>query len=114
MPREQLRDQIDTLNALNGEHLKDRPGYSELQARIATYELAFQLQTAAPEVMVIHELSGVDVHEQLAVVEIEIDPVPPLEANDNDVGDTVNAHGVTVTVAVALSSVPQPFVTRTK
>jgi hypothetical protein len=51
LPREQLRDQIDTLNALNGEHLKDRPGYSELQARIASYELAFQLQTAAPEVM---------------------------------------------------------------
>src|SRR5437773_7927715 len=31
---EALRDRIDTLNALNGEHLRDRPGYSELQARI--------------------------------------------------------------------------------
>jgi Protein of unknown function (DUF1501) len=47
----QQRDQIDTLNALNAEHLRDRPGYSELQARIASYELAFQLQAAAPEVM---------------------------------------------------------------
>ena len=44
------RDQIDTLNALNAEHLRSRPGYSELQARIASYELAFQLQSTAPEV----------------------------------------------------------------
>jgi hypothetical protein len=51
------RDQVDTLAALNAEHLRDRPGYSELQARIASYELAFQLQTTAPEVM---DLSGED------------------------------------------------------
>ena len=50
-PRDQQRDQIDTLNALNAEHLQSRPGYSELQARIASYELAFQLQASAPEVM---------------------------------------------------------------
>jgi hypothetical protein len=54
---EQLRDRTDTINALNAEHLKDRPGHSELQARIAAYQLAFQLQTAAPEVM---DLSGED------------------------------------------------------
>src|SRR3989442_12805735 len=48
---EMQRDLIATANKLNAEHLKDRPGYSELQARIASYELAFQLQTAAPEVM---------------------------------------------------------------
>jgi Protein of unknown function (DUF1501) len=45
------RDQIDTANALNAEHLANRPGYSELQARIASYELAFQLQTTAPEAL---------------------------------------------------------------
>jgi hypothetical protein len=45
------RDQIDTINALNAAHLADRPGYSELQARIASYELAFQLQTAAPQAL---------------------------------------------------------------
>lgn len=45
------RDQIDTINQLNAEHLADRPGYSELQARIASYELAYQLQTAAPEAL---------------------------------------------------------------
>jgi len=49
--RARQRDQIDTLNALNAEHLSQRPGYSELQARIASYELAFQLQATAPEVM---------------------------------------------------------------
>jgi hypothetical protein len=51
MARDRQRDQIDTLNALNVQHLQSRPGYSELQARIASYELAFQLQTAAPEAM---------------------------------------------------------------
>ncbi|MBM4072194.1 MAG: DUF1501 domain-containing protein [Planctomycetes bacterium] len=49
------REQIDTINALNAEHLRDRPGYSELQARMASYELAYQLQTTAPEVM---DISG--------------------------------------------------------
>ncbi|MEX1229114.1 MAG: DUF1501 domain-containing protein [Planctomycetaceae bacterium] len=45
------RDLIDTLSQFNAEHLRDRPGYSELPARIASYELAFQLQRTAPEVM---------------------------------------------------------------
>jgi hypothetical protein len=49
------RDQIDTINALNAAHLADRPGYSELQARIASYELAFQLQTAAPQALDLSE-----------------------------------------------------------
>jgi len=51
LPRAAQREQVDAINALNAEHLKDRPGYSELQARIASYELAFQLQSSAPEVM---------------------------------------------------------------
>jgi hypothetical protein len=45
------RDLISTANLLNAEHLASRPGYSELQARIASYELAFQLQSAAPEAL---------------------------------------------------------------
>jgi len=45
------RDRINTINALNAEHLRGRPGYSELSARIASYELAFQLQTTAPEAL---------------------------------------------------------------
>ncbi|MFN0197540.1 MAG: DUF1501 domain-containing protein [Planctomycetaceae bacterium] len=49
--RDMQRDLIDTLSAFNAEHLRERPGYSELPARIASYELAFQLQRTAPEVM---------------------------------------------------------------
>ncbi len=45
------RDLIDTANELNAVHLAARPGYSELQARIASYELAFQLQRTAPEAL---------------------------------------------------------------
>jgi uncharacterized protein DUF1501 len=45
------RDQIDVIGQLDSEHLADRPGYSELQARIASYELAFQLQTSAPDAL---------------------------------------------------------------
>jgi hypothetical protein len=45
------RDLISTANALNTAHLARHPGYSELQARIANYELAFQLQTTAPEAL---------------------------------------------------------------
>ncbi|HTI69467.1 MAG TPA: DUF1501 domain-containing protein [Candidatus Limnocylindria bacterium] len=49
--REMQRSQIDLINTLNAEHLKDRPGFSELQARVASYELAFRLQTTAPEAL---------------------------------------------------------------
>jgi hypothetical protein len=45
------RELITTANALNAEHLRQRPGYSELEARIASYELAFQLQHTAPEAL---------------------------------------------------------------
>src|SRR5947209_4117352 len=36
---EMQRDLISTANKFNAEHMASRPGYSELQARIATYEL---------------------------------------------------------------------------
>ena len=49
--RDIQRDLIETANALNAEHLARHPGYSELQARIASYELAFQLQSTAPEAL---------------------------------------------------------------
>ena len=45
------RAEIDLLNELNRNYLQDRNAYSELEARIASYELAFQLQIAAPEAM---------------------------------------------------------------
>ncbi|MFM7100599.1 MAG: DUF1501 domain-containing protein [Verrucomicrobiota bacterium] len=44
-------DLIETANRLNAEHAAAHPGYSELQARIASYELAFQLQREAPEAL---------------------------------------------------------------
>ena len=49
--RQMQRDLIDTLGDLNAAHLAQRTGYSELPARIASYELAFQLQMTAPEAM---------------------------------------------------------------
>ena len=45
------RAEIDLLNELNRNYSQDRNGNSELEARIASYELAFQLQIAAPEAM---------------------------------------------------------------
>jgi hypothetical protein len=45
------RTEIDLLNELNGRYAQERRDYSELDARIASYELAFQLQMAAPEAM---------------------------------------------------------------
>lgn len=45
------RDLISTANNLNSAHLAAHPGYSDLQARIASYELAFQLQRTAPEAL---------------------------------------------------------------
>lgn len=51
LTREMQRSQIDLIQLLNAQHLQDRPGHSELQARIASYELAFQLQSAAPEAL---------------------------------------------------------------
>lgn len=40
----------DYLNLINAEHAASRPGYDDLQARIASYELAAKMQMVAPEV----------------------------------------------------------------
>jgi hypothetical protein len=45
---QQLR-QLALLNKLNGQHIKTRPGDAELEARIKSFELAYRMQTAAPE-----------------------------------------------------------------
>ncbi|HEX7446805.1 MAG TPA: DUF1501 domain-containing protein, partial [Pirellulales bacterium] len=42
---------LELLQALNREHLAQRPGDSRLDARIASYELAAKLQLSAPEVL---------------------------------------------------------------
>jgi hypothetical protein len=44
--RQQAKLQL--LDRLNARHLAEHPGYSELEARIASYELAFRMQAAAP------------------------------------------------------------------
>lgn len=49
--RDMQRDEIDFINTLNAEHQRGHPGYSELEARIASYELAFRLQATAPEAL---------------------------------------------------------------
>ncbi len=43
------RNEIDFIQKLNQEHLERRARNSELDARIASYELAYQMQTHAPE-----------------------------------------------------------------
>ncbi len=45
------RHSLDLLAELNREHLKSRPGESELAARIQSYELAYRMQTSAAEVV---------------------------------------------------------------
>ncbi len=46
---EQQRGQLDLLSQLNRRHALSRPQQSELDARIASYELAFRMQAEAPE-----------------------------------------------------------------
>ena len=45
------RAQLDLLRELNGEHKDKRAADAALEARIASYELAFRMQTEAPGVM---------------------------------------------------------------
>jgi hypothetical protein len=43
------REQLDLLARLNQQHLDSRPGAQELADRIHSYELAYRMQTAAPD-----------------------------------------------------------------
>jgi len=45
----QQRHMLDTLARYNSRHLADRADNSELAARIASYELAYRMQSTAPE-----------------------------------------------------------------
>lgn len=49
MSRREQRTLINHLNHFNNNHLADRVDNSNLAARIASYELAFKMQTTAPE-----------------------------------------------------------------
>jgi len=46
---DQQRGKLDLLEELNRDHASQRPFQSELEARIASYELAFKMQAEAPE-----------------------------------------------------------------
>jgi hypothetical protein len=43
------RVELDLLNAINAEHADERPMQADLEARIASFELAYRMQSAAPE-----------------------------------------------------------------
>jgi hypothetical protein len=45
------RNSLDLIAELNQKHLDKHPDGSELEARIASYELAFRMQSAAPDVV---------------------------------------------------------------
>jgi hypothetical protein len=47
--RDQQRNELDLLAKLNQQHAAARPENSELSARIASYELAFRMQSDAPD-----------------------------------------------------------------
>ena len=49
MGAEEQKDMLDTLRKMNEQHLGSRSNDSELAARIASYELAFNMQMSAPE-----------------------------------------------------------------
>ncbi|MCX7412737.1 MAG: DUF1501 domain-containing protein [Planctomycetia bacterium] len=59
------RAELDLLHALNAEHAAERPSQADLQARLASFELAYRMQSAAPEAIdltqeskLTHELYG--------------------------------------------------------
>lgn len=52
------RNYLDFVAQLNRDHLEERPGESELEARIANYELAARMQTAAREALDINQESA--------------------------------------------------------
>ena len=49
MTRAAQREQLDLLAELNEKHRNERPGGSELDSRIQSYELAFRMQAEAPD-----------------------------------------------------------------
>lgn len=51
LSRQRQREEFDLLKWLNEQHRDERPGASELEARINAYELAFRMQMEAPQVV---------------------------------------------------------------
>ena len=55
--RETQRSNLDLLAKLNGKHLSTRPGRSDLEARMESYELAYRMQAEVPDIL---DLDGED------------------------------------------------------
>ncbi|MEM7012239.1 MAG: DUF1501 domain-containing protein, partial [Verrucomicrobiota bacterium] len=51
MNDQQQQRQLQLLKELNQEHLKSRPGEADLEARIESFELAYRMQSNAPEAL---------------------------------------------------------------
>lgn len=49
--RHRQRTNLDLLAQLNKKHLESRPGRSDLEARISSYELAYRMQTEVPGIL---------------------------------------------------------------
>jgi hypothetical protein len=49
--RDEQRSNLDLLAQLNQKHLQQRPGRSDLEARLRSYELAYRMQVEVPEVL---------------------------------------------------------------
>ena len=56
--REQQRSTLDFVQQLNAQHLAQRDGDDQLQARIAAYELAYRMQSAAPDLVDLRDESS--------------------------------------------------------
>ncbi len=57
MTEQQQRAQLDILKAMNQKHQQLRPHEADLAARLESFELAYRMQTAAPEAMDISQES---------------------------------------------------------
>jgi len=51
MTAAQQRRQLDLLKHLNRQHLETRPYEEELEVRIESFELAYRMQSAAPDAL---------------------------------------------------------------
>lgn len=58
MTEQQQRAQLDILKALNQKHQTLRPHEADLAARLESFELAYRMQTAAPEAMDVSQESA--------------------------------------------------------
>ena len=57
--RSKQRKEIDLINAFNKNHISNFEGNTELESRIESYELAFRMQMAAPEIQNIEDESKI-------------------------------------------------------